>query len=64
MTREAIQQLRELLQEQSKGLTELMDAKLQEQRNDLLARMYDRFDILEAAVKYHGNEITRLKNAQ
>ena len=23
--------------------------------------MYDRFDILEAAVKYHGNEITRLK---
>ena len=28
MTREAIQQLRE-----SKGLTELMDAKLQEQRN-------------------------------
>ena len=34
-TREALQQLRELLQEQSKGLTELMDAKLQEQRNDL-----------------------------
>lgn len=33
MTREAIQQLRELLQEQSKGLTELMDAKLQEQKN-------------------------------
>ena len=56
MTREALQQLRELLQEQSKGLTELMDAKLQEQRNDLQARMNDRFDILEAAVKYHGNE--------
>ena len=35
MTREAIQQLRELLQEQSKGLTELMDAKLQERRNGL-----------------------------
>ena len=33
MTREALQQLRELLQEQSKGLTELMVAKLQEQRN-------------------------------
>ena len=29
MTREALQQLRELLQEQNKGLTELMDAKLQ-----------------------------------
>ena len=35
MTREALQQLREPLQEQNKGLTELMDAKLQEQRNDL-----------------------------
>ena len=35
MTREALQQLRELLQEQSKGLTELMDTKLQEQKNGL-----------------------------
>lgn len=64
MTREALQQLREPLQEQNKGLTELMDAKLQEQRNGLWARMNDRFDILEAAVKYHGNKITRLKKAQ
>ena len=35
MTREALQQLRELLQEQNQGLTELMDAKLQEQKNGL-----------------------------
>lgn len=35
MTKEALQQLRELLQEQNKGLTELMVAKLQEQRNGL-----------------------------
>lgn len=34
-----------------------------EQLNDLEARMDDRFDVLEAAVKYHGNEITRLKKA-
>ena len=35
MIREALQRLRELLQEQNKGLTELMDAKLQEQKNGL-----------------------------
>lgn len=34
-----------------------------EQLKELEARMDDRFDILEAAVKYHGNEITRLKKA-
>lgn len=34
-----------------------------EQLKELDARMDDRFDILEAAVKYHGNEITRLKKA-
>lgn len=33
------------------------------QLKELEARMDDRFDILEAAVKYHGNEITRLKKA-
>lgn len=32
-----------------------------EELNDLKARVEDRFDVLEAAVKYHGNEITRLK---
>lgn len=106
MTKEDLQQIRELLQEQKQDLTELMDAKLQEQKkeiiqectanmnviiesevtpkfnlladeiaiikstmatkeqlNDLEARMDDRFDVLEAAVKYHGNEITRLKKA-
>lgn len=34
-----------------------------EQLNDLESRMDDRFDVLEAAVKYHGNEITQLKKA-
>lgn len=34
-----------------------------EQLKELEARMDDRFDVLEAAVKYHGNEITRLKKA-
>ena len=34
-----------------------------EQLKEPEARMDDRFDILEAAVKYHGNEITRLKKA-
>lgn len=34
-----------------------------EQLKELETRMDDRFDILEAAVKYHGNEITRLKKA-
>lgn len=34
-----------------------------EHLKELEARMDDRFDILEAAVKYHGNEITRLKKA-
>ena len=34
-----------------------------EQLKEPEARMDDRFDILEAAVKYHGNEIMRLKKA-
>ncbi len=34
-----------------------------EQLKELEARMDDRFDVLEASVKYHGNEITRLKKA-
>lgn len=117
MTKEDLQQFRELLQEQKQDLIGLMDTRLQEQKqgliglmdtklqeqkqgliqcmniiieseitpkfnlladeiagikstmatkeqlNDLEVRMNDRFDVLEAAVKYHGNEINRLKKA-
>jgi len=91
MTKEDLQQIRELLQEQKQEIIQECTANMnviiesevtpkfnlladeianiksamatKEQLNDLEARMDDRFDVLEAAVKYHGNEITRLKKA-
>ena len=39
MTKEDLQQIRELLQEQKQDLAELMDAKLQEQKQDLIQCM-------------------------
>lgn len=87
MTKEDLQQIRELLQEQKQDLIQCMNIIIEseitpkfnpladeiagikstmatkEQLNDLEARMDDRFDVLEAAVKYHGNEINRLKKA-
>ena len=91
MTKEDLQQLRELLQEQKQEIIRECTANMnviiesevnpkfnlladeiaiiistmatKEQLNDLESRMDDRFDVLEAAVKYHGNEITRLKKA-
>lgn len=89
MTKEDLQQIRELLQEQKQEIIQECTANMniiiesevtpkfnllvddiaiikstmatKEELNDLKARMEDRFDVLEAAVKYHGNEITRLK---
>lgn len=87
MTKEDLQQIRELLQEQKQDLIQCMNVIIEsevtpkfnlladeiaiikstmatkEQLKELEARMDDRFDVLEAAVKYHGNEITRLKKA-
>lgn len=91
MTKEDLQQIRELLQEQKQEIIRECTANMniiiesevtpkfnlladeiaiikstmatKEQLNDLESRMDDRFDVLEAAVKYHGNEITRLKKA-
>lgn len=91
MTKEDLQQIRELLQEQKQEIIRESTANMnviiesevnpkfnlltdeiaiikstmatKEQLNDLESRMDDRFDVLEAAVKYHGNEITRLKKA-
>ncbi len=91
MTKEDLQQIRELLQEQKQEIIQECTANMnviiesevtpkfnlladeiaiikstmatKEQLKELEARMDDRFDVLEAAVKYHGNEITRLKKA-
>ena len=91
MTKEDLQQLRELLQEQKQEIIRECTANMnviiesevnpkfnlladeiaiikstmatKEQLNNLESRMDDRFDVLEAAVKYHGNEITQLKKA-
>lgn len=91
MTKEDLQQIRELLQEQKQeiilectaNMNVIIESEVnpkfnlladeiaiikstmatKEQLNDLESRMDDRFDVLEAAVKYHGNEITRLKKA-
>ena len=91
MTKEDLQQIRELLQEQKQEIIRECTANMnviiesevtpkfnlladeiaiikstmatKEQLKELEARMDDRFDVLEAAVKYHGNEITRLKKA-
>lgn len=91
MTKEDLQQIRELLQEQKQEIIRECTANMnviiesevnpkfnlladeiaiikstmatKEQLNDLESRMDDRFDVLEAAVKYHGNEITQLKKA-
>lgn len=91
ITKEDLQQIRELLQEQKQEIIRESTANMnviiesevnpkfnlltdeiaiikstmatKEQLNDLESRMDDRFDVLEAAVKYHGNEITRLKKA-
>ena len=91
MTKEDLQQIRELLQEQKQEIIRESTANMnviiesevnpkfnlltdeiaiikstmatKEQLNDLESRMDDRFDVLEAAVKYHGNEITQLKKA-
>ena len=89
MTKEDLQQIRELLQEQKQEIIQECTANMniiiesevtpkfnlladdiaiikstmatKEELNDLKARVEDRFDVLEAAVKYHGKEITRLK---
>ena len=91
MTKEDLQQIRELLQEQKQEIIRECTANMnviiesevnpkfnlladeiaiikstmatKEQLTDLESRMDDRFDVLEAAVKYHGNEITQLKKA-
>ena len=91
MTKEDLQQIRELLQEQKQEIIREWTANMnviiesevnpkfnlladeiaiikstmatKEQLNNLESRMDDRFDVLEAAVKYHGNEITQLKKA-
>ena len=91
MTKEDLQQIRELLQEQKQEIIRECTANMnviiesevnpkfnlladeiaiikstmatKEQLNDLESRMDDRFDVLEAVVKYHGNEITRRKKA-
>ena len=91
ITKEDLQQIRELLQEQKQeiilectaNMNVIIESEVnpkfnlladeiaiikstmatKEQLNDLESRMDDRFDVLEAAVKYHGNEITRLKKA-
>ncbi len=91
MTKEDLQQIRELLQEQKQEIIRECTANMnviiesevnpkfnlladeiaiikstmatKEQLNNLESRMDDRFDVLEAAVKYHGNEITQLKKA-
>ena len=87
MTKEDLQQIRELLQEQEERYRQYMNVIIEsditpkfnlladeianikstmatkEQLKELEARIDDRFDVLEAAVKYHGNEITRLKKA-
>ena len=91
MTKEDLQQIRELLQEQKQEIIRECTANMnviiesevnpkfnlladeiaiikstmatKEQLNNLESRMDDRFDVLEAAVKDHGNEITQLKKA-
>ena len=91
MTKEDLQQIRELLQEQKQEIIRECTANMnviiesevnpkfnlladeiaiikstmatKEQLNNLESRMDDRFDVLEAADKYHGNEITQLKKA-
>ena len=91
MTKEDLQQIRELLQEQKQEIIRECTANMnviiesevnpkfnlladeiaiikstmatKEQLNDLVSRMDVRFDVLEAAVKYHGNKITQLKKA-
>ena len=51
-----------LLAEETQNVKEHMATK--ERVDELEERMDDRFDILEATVKYHGTEINRLKKAQ